>query len=52
MERAKLHSLPHWDLASLLEFKRWANRQLASRGARLELIAAEGSPFKGFMTLL
>ena len=31
MERAKLHSLPHWDLASLLEFKRWANRQLASR---------------------
>lgn len=52
MERARFESLPHWDLASLLEFRRWANRQLAPRGATLELIAPEGSVFKGFMTLL
>ena len=51
MERARFESLPHWDLASLLEFRRWANRQLAPRGARLELLAPEDSPFKGFMTL-
>ncbi len=52
MERARFESLPHWDLASLLEFRRWANRQLAPRGATLELIAPEDSVFKGFMTLL
>lgn len=51
MERAHFESLPHWDLASLLEFRRWANRQLAVRGARLELIASEDSAFQGFMTL-
>lgn len=37
MERARLGELAHWDGPALAEFSRWADRQLAAKGARLVL---------------
>ncbi|OQA83493.1 MAG: hypothetical protein BWY31_02877 [Lentisphaerae bacterium ADurb.Bin242] len=51
LDRARLVSLPHWDMMSILEFRRWANRLLSKRGASLEVLAPEKSPLRGFMIL-
>ncbi len=45
MDRPKLKELPHWDACALVEFKRWANRQLAASGARLEIVLPDDSVF-------
>ena len=51
VDRAKYQSLPHWDIMSIIEFRRWANRQLARRNAALRIRAGEKSPWRGFMIL-
>lgn len=38
MHRAKRGMLRHWDAPALAEFARWADRQLARNGARLEIV--------------
>ena len=51
VDRAKYQSLPHWDMMSLIEFRRWANRTLAARSASLRLQTPEKSPWRSFMIL-
>ncbi len=51
LDRARMESLPHWDMMSILEFSRWANRLLSKKGASLEVLAPEKSPLRGFMIL-
>lgn len=41
-DRARMKSLPHLDVYGINEFRRWANRQLAQKGAKLEIVPAEG----------
>ncbi|MBR2365123.1 MAG: hypothetical protein IKA79_07965 [Lentisphaeria bacterium] len=52
LERAKAKNLAHRDLTALMDFRAWARRQLARKGATLELVAVEDSPLKGWMNLL
>jgi len=40
----KAGPLPHWGLDAILEFRRWANRQLAERGAALAVFPKAGTP--------
>ncbi len=40
----KSGALPHWGLDAILEFRRWACRQLAARGAALAIFPKEGAP--------
>lgn len=49
MERPKVKLLPHNSLGALLDFRSWANRLLANKGASLILVAKEDSPLKGKM---
>jgi hypothetical protein len=51
VDRPKFKSLPHWDMMSILEFRRWAGRLLAKKNAQLRLRTPEKSPWRGFMTL-
>ena len=51
VDRAKFKSLPHWDMMSILEFRRWGNRLLARKNARLRILTPEKSIWRGFMTL-
>lgn len=51
VDRAKCKSLPHWDMMSIIEFRRWANRILSKRGASLQILAPPDSPLRGFMIL-
>ena len=51
VDRAKLKSLPHWDMMSILEFRRWGSRLLARKNAGLRLQTPEKSIWRGFMTL-
>lgn len=51
VDRARSRVLPHWDLMAVIEFRRWANRALARRGASLRILAPEQSPLRGFMVL-
>ncbi|MBO4632982.1 MAG: hypothetical protein J5858_13755 [Lentisphaeria bacterium] len=51
VDRAKYNSLPHWDMMSLIEFRRWANRMLGAKNASLRILAPEKSPWKAFMIL-
>ena len=51
VDRAKYQSLPHWDMMSLIEFRRWANRTLAPKNASLRLLAPAKSPWRSFMIL-
>lgn len=52
LERAKAKNLCHQDLAALVDFRAWARRQLAGKGARFELVVVEDSPLKGWMDFL
>lgn len=49
LERGKAKSLRHQDLAALVDFHSWANRQLGRKGAALDLVTVEGSPLKNWM---
>jgi len=51
VDRAKYQSLPHWDMMSIIEFRRWANRALAGKNASLRICAPEKSSWRGFMVL-
>ena len=51
VDRAKYQSLPHWDMMSVIEFRRWANRILSGKNASLRILAPEKSPWRGFMVL-
>ena len=51
VDRAKYKSLPHWDLMSVIEFRRWAGRQLARKNASIKISAPKKSPWRGFMIL-
>ena len=51
VDRAKHQSLPHWDMMSVIEFRRWANRILAGKNASLRILAPARSPWRGFMVL-
>lgn len=51
VDRAKYQSLPHWDMMSLIEFRRWANRALGAGNASLRMTAPEKSPWRSFMIL-
>ncbi|MBQ9338041.1 MAG: hypothetical protein IJS14_12175 [Lentisphaeria bacterium] len=50
-DRSKYQSLPHWDMMSVIEFRRWANRTLGAKGASLRICAPTKSPWRGFMVL-
>lgn len=51
-DRPGKKELLHWDLNALLEFKRWAEKQLARSGAVLKIIPAKDSPVKDFPSIL
>ena len=51
VDRAKYQSLPHWDMMSLIEFRRWADRMLAAKDCSLRIAAPAKSPWRGFMVL-
>ncbi len=51
VDRAKYKSLPHWDMMSLIEFRRWANRALGAKNASLRMTAPAKSPWRSFMIL-
>ena len=51
VDRAKFKSLPHWDMMSILEFRRWGSRLLAKKNVQLRIRTPEKSPWRGFMTL-
>ena len=51
VDRAKFKSLPHWDMMSILEFRRWSGRLLARKNVQLRIRTPEKSPWRGFMTL-
>lgn len=40
-DRAKMKLLPHLDIYGINEFKRWANKQLSLKGAKLVIVPAE-----------
>lgn len=40
-DRARMKSLPHLDVYGINEFRRWANRQLALKGAKLVIVPAK-----------
>ncbi|MBR2441001.1 MAG: hypothetical protein IKB25_12445 [Lentisphaeria bacterium] len=50
-DRPGKKELLHWDLNALLEFKRWAEKQLAHSGAVLKIIPAKDSPVKDFPSI-
>lgn len=51
-DRPRKKELLHWDLTALLEFKRWAEKQLNRSGATLKLIPAKNSPVKNFPSII
>ena len=51
-DRPGKKELLHWDLNALLEFKRWAEKQLSRTGASIKLIPAKNAPVKDFPSLL
>ena len=40
-DRARMQFLPHLDVYGINEFRRWANRQLAPKGAKLVIVPAK-----------
>ncbi|MBQ9771941.1 MAG: hypothetical protein IJW23_08985 [Lentisphaeria bacterium] len=51
-DRPGKKELLHWDLNALLEFKRWAEKQLDRFGASLKIIPAKNCPVRDFPSLL
>lgn len=51
-DRPGKKELLHWDLNALLEFKRWAEKQLARSGASLKIIPAKDSVVRDFPSML
>ena len=51
-DRPGKKELLHWDLNALLEFKRWAEKQLDRSGASLKIIPAKNSPVRDFPSML
>ena len=51
-DRPGRKELFHWDLQALLEFKRWAEKQLGRSGAVLRIIPAKDSPLKILPSIL
>lgn len=45
-DRPGKKELLHWDLPALLEFKRWAEKQLGRSGAVIRIIPAKDSPLR------
>ena len=51
-DRPGKKELLHWDLRPLLEFKRWAEKQLSRSGAVLKIIPEKNSPIREFPSIL
>lgn len=51
-DRPGKKELIHWDLRAILEFKRWAEKQLARSGAVLKIIPAKDCVIRDFPSIL